>query len=463
MNQTYVLDSGAAYFRLGLAGEDVPASVVPSIYGTTLSPEGAGQKASTPKPPTASLVVGEPDIELLADTIKVHSLYGEDGKVRNWSAMESLLRYSRKAWDSSLDTDTLAHPVLVAENVGHEARAHFAELLFEKCQAPKVFFAKAPTLACYASARTKGVVLDLGHFRSRACVVQDSYVLKESFKESTVASEALTSLANDLITKRLDTKILLPFEFQRKLDDKGLPVMRKLDVKVHDTYRTYVTRKIMRAAVQEVCQVPKMPVKTSPIRKSPAAKIKATNTNTTAPKPPVPAAESTANASSVAPAGGATPAAGSEPVAMETEERGPVYTLPDGTEIEESMIKHAVPEVLFKSSSFPKRDDLPLHQLVLAATSTLKNGDMRKDMLNNVVVCGGLSALPGLVDRLSEELNFAAKAAKPRVLVAGFDKRIVLPWIGGSILGSLSGFEDLCVSRQEYEETGASVFGKKCP
>ena len=36
-------------------------------------------------------------------------------------------------------------------------------------------------------------------------------------------------------------------------------------------------------------------------------------------------------------------------------------------------------------------------------------------------------------------------------------------WIGGSILASLGSFQQLCMSKQEYEEHGASLIGKKCP
>ena len=271
------------------------------------------------------------------------------------------------------------------------------------------------------------------------------------------------------MVKREKTSILLPFEFTRTLSKEGHPVLRKVDVAVDETYRSYVTKKLVRAAVQEV-----LPRRTNANKNPLDLPIPLHRRRKTSHPTPPPKAVSPSP--SAAPGTGAEETKDSLPskseesavgagesTAMEIEERGPMYTLPDGTQFAESLIKHTVPEVLFKASSSVKREDLPLHQLVTAATGTLKNGDQRKDMLNNVVVCGGLSALPGVVDRLSAELNIVAKAAKPRVLVAGLDKRVVLPWIGGSILGSLSGFEELCVSRQEYEESGAALLDKKCP
>jgi actin-related protein len=36
-------------------------------------------------------------------------------------------------------------------------------------------------------------------------------------------------------------------------------------------------------------------------------------------------------------------------------------------------------------------------------------------------------------------------------------------WIGGSILASLGTFQQMWISKQEYEETGKSIVHKKCP
>ena len=35
-------------------------------------------------------------------------------------------------------------------------------------------------------------------------------------------------------------------------------------------------------------------------------------------------------------------------------------------------------------------------------------------------------------------------------------------WIGGSILGSLSTFWQMCISKQEYDESGPSIVHRKC-
>ncbi len=35
-------------------------------------------------------------------------------------------------------------------------------------------------------------------------------------------------------------------------------------------------------------------------------------------------------------------------------------------------------------------------------------------------------------------------------------------WIGGSILASLSTFEEMWISKEEYNETGVAIVHKKC-
>ena len=42
-------------------------------------------------------------------------------------------------------------------------------------------------------------------------------------------------------------------------------------------------------------------------------------------------------------------------------------------------------------------------------------------------------------------------------------ERRFLVWIGGSILASLGSFQQLWMSKQEYEENGASAIHRKCP
>lgn len=91
--------------------------------------------------------------------------------------------------------------------------------------------------------------------------------------------------------------------------------------------------------------------------------------------------------------------------------------------------------------------------------------DVRKDMYGGVVLTGGSSLFTGLRDRLDRELQeHAPQAAKIKVVSpANSIERRFSAWIGGSILASLGSFQQLWMSKKEFEEHGASLMHRKSP
>lgn len=59
-------------------------------------------------------------------------------------------------------------------------RERMTELAFEKYQAPAFFLAKDAPMACFATARDKGLVVDAGGSRTSATCVYDGYALRKS-------------------------------------------------------------------------------------------------------------------------------------------------------------------------------------------------------------------------------------------------------------------------------------------
>lgn len=87
--------------------------------------------------------------------------------------------------------------------------------------------------------------------------------------------------------------------------------------------------------------------------------------------------------------------------------------------------------------------------------------DIRKDLYNNIVLSGGTTMFPGIADRLKKEMNaIVPKSMKTRIIAAPERKYSV--WIGGSILGSLSTFQQMWISKMEYDECGPSIVHRKC-
>jgi actin-related protein len=87
--------------------------------------------------------------------------------------------------------------------------------------------------------------------------------------------------------------------------------------------------------------------------------------------------------------------------------------------------------------------------------------DIRKDLYGNVVMSGGTTMFEGIADRMTKELtNLAPSSMKIKVVAPPERKYSV--WIGGSILASLSTFQQMWISKEEYEESGPCIVHRKC-
>jgi len=119
--------------------------------------------------------------------------------------------------------------------------------------------------------------------------------------------------------------------------------------------------------------------------------------------------------------------------------------------------------------------------------------DQQAKLLGDVVVCGGGACIAGasgvvgssalgggavggaslmgdeqaFPDRLREEveaivhkhtMGWRVKVTSPNI-----SERAICSWLGGSILGSLGTFQDMWISKQDYEEYGAAIVNRKCP
>ena len=79
------------------------------------------------------------------------------------------------------------------------------------------------------------------------------------------------------------------------------------------------------------------------------------------------------------------------------------------------------------------------------------------------MLTGGGSLLSGLHKRLHwEVLTLVPASFKPRLLVASPLERQFSAWIGGSILASLGTFQQMWVSKAEYDELGPGAVAERC-
>ena len=67
----------------------------------------------------------------------------------------------------------------------------------------------------------------------------------------------------------------------------------------------------------------------------------------------------------------------------------------------------------------------------------------------------------GIADRMQKEITNLAPCGV-RVKTIAPPERKYSVWIGGSILGSLSTFQNMWISKDEYDECGPSIVHRKC-
>lgn len=80
--------------------------------------------------------------------------------------------------------------------------------------------------------------------------------------------------------------------------------------------------------------------------------------------------------------------------------------------------------------------------------------DIRKDLYGNIVMAGGTTMFKGIDDRLNKEVVALAPSTM-RINVIAPPERKYSTWMGGSILSSLSSFQPMFITRQEYNDNGA--------
>ena len=68
-----------------------------------------------------------------------------------------------------------------------------------------------------------------------------------------------------------------------------------------------------------------------------------------------------------------------------------------------------------------------------------------------------------LPERLTKEIKaLVPESMKEEVKVIASPERKYAAWIGGRILSSISTFENIMTTKDEYEENGAKILLRKC-
>jgi actin len=129
------------------------------------------------------------------------------------------------------------------------------------------------------------------------------------------------------------------------------------------------------------------------------------------------------------------------------------YELPDGEIISVGKERFQCCEILFEPQLM-HLNEVGIHQMTYDSIMSCAI-DTRKDLYSNIILCGGSTMFNDFAERFHQEMTELAPNASAKII------RIVAPperkysvWIGGSILASLTRFEEMWISKEEYQENG---------
>ena len=461
----FVGDVGTAVSKFGFGGEDAPKGVLSSRLGCVFDQNQAYVKGSNGVPLLRELTAE--DYRVPDDyPARLHTrspfvappqnqqcvakwLHGDvsslgaarfdkgescvvrsplvDGELDDWDTIEELWR---EAFERA-KTSGEEQPVLAAtpSDASPKHRAQYLELLFETFGCRAAYLARNATLAAFAAGRASGLVVDCGAGTTSVVPVVDGYVLMKGIRTSKRGGDHVDAHAHDLLTKLCGGTEPVPRAAVRR---EG----RKTYESWPEAFRKFTQRETVRDLKESYGVIPKK-----------------------------------------------------WGLAVGLKEDKRQFFLPDGTVVDVTTDLVRAPEQLFEGveeDEVVKKEDEepsikvvrdarvgqralqppqimpPINDPVVAALPEMVKGslervdvDVRKDLLLNIVLSGGGSCAPGTAERLHSDvaLSLCAPFKAKIVAPAAFERKFGV-WIGGSILSSLGSFQQMWLSKKEYDDDG---------
>lgn len=468
-----VIDPGSYRTNIGFAGTDCPNVTIPSQYGCFTESEVSSEDRNNEKvdadksneensvTKTKKHIFSEQSIAFPRENYEIKPIV-ENGVITDWDI-------AQEQWTWALEKELYLEsnkgmPILLTEPIWNpvENRKKSLEVMLEGLDFEACYLASTASCVSFAAGRPNCLVVDIGHDTCSVSPVVDGMTLSKSTMRSPFAGKYM----NHLLEKYLSPREIVPlFEVaQKRPEFKKKSFSFTVDPSL---YKYANNRGVYQEMKETLFQIlPEGPVDNMKDQLEKQAKRSIeTQWGETIVLDNVTRygfAEQLFNVKKDdVPSGWDTPKEG----IVETWHNDYIplkRNKPSGSNkdasvapSESSVNPEDIPNENGKRPMEVKNNDIAgvadlVYQSIMAS-----DVDLRASLAHNIVLTGGTSQIPGLGDRLMNELGARLQALKFRIMSSGHtSERQYQSWLGGSILSSLGTFHQLWVGKEEYSEVG---------
>ncbi|KAF8322030.1 brg1-associated factor b [Clavulina sp. PMI_390] len=415
-----VLDIGTSTVRAGYAGEDTPRSVFSTTYGY-IPTAGAQDPITGVSSTDAQLFLGDRVSTWRASMEATNPM--QDGLISDFSAIPQIISH---AFVQQMKVNPPDHPVIVTEAPWNtpENRQRMAQIMFEEFKVPAFYISNNAVLSSFAAGKGTSLVIDIGKSTASVVPISDGFVLRKGISRGTLPR----------IVQRTAARILA--------NPATGPVARPpVDLTPH---QLIASKKTVEPGVP-----PEFTLRENRKAQTADSWLQWTQDREVD--------EWMQHTSGVLETGWNEQLAATRP--------GKHYEFPSGYNLTFGSERFIAGEMFFRAPIQPDPSITPSLTLPDLIHKTIENTepDVRPALLSNVVLTGGGSLLPGLADRIYNELQRKYPSQKVKMHATGHTtERKYGAWLGGSIVASLGTFHQLWISAEEYQEHGANIVMSRC-
>ena len=490
-----VADFGSSSIRIGFSGDNSPQSNIPNHVGViATSSSSCSTSSSNGKPSVSSSSSSSSsssfhnkNISSSTSTLYTRDTYLDssftspsshqsdmevdacvrDGVIVDWELYE-------KHWDYAIANKLKCNmeecPIMLSEKPYNTSKNRHdnVELMFEKYNIPLLFMARDATLSCYAVGRTTGMLVDIGSTCTTVTPVNDGWVETKALNRCFIGGRQMDAYLYQQIAKNSTNKNRLTPFF--RLNNSGSSSNRgssssSSDITATTMYDAFARLELARSIKESIgeCSQTSITINTTDDDDNDHVNNDKDDDKHDAKFVSV-----------------IDPRIDKLPKSK--------YVLPDGHEIELGF-ERFVSEILFEPTLYgsnSRYDDLscilspPIISNYLSSYSPLTSKDeslpsliynsilrsdpeLHQSLFQNLIVTGGGSAFESLPERVKLEMEKLVPGVRVKLLATSPNERVIGTWLGGSIVASLGGFNELCLSKKEYDEGGPATIDRKCP